>query len=309
MPAYTNLDGTVPPLRPDELIKWAVIDRLTGKRRRNDGGFVTPSRPNDGSALRSSSPHLTWIGHATYAMRLGGKLVLTDPVFSDRVHTKRRSVAPGVALEDMPRIDVVTVSHSHFDHMDFATLRRIGPDALYVVPKNNGDLLRALGLKNVVELGWFESMTEGGLEITLVPAQHWSMRTLWDRNRRLWGGFVYRGDGATAYHAGDTAWSEQVFRSIGERFPGIEWAMIPIGGYDPVWFMSPQHIGPEEAHRALDLVGGRNLCAMHWGTFKMTDEPAGEPPQRLLASLAAAGGQEERAWIFDVGETRMLGVR
>lgn len=306
MPVYTNLDGTVPPLRPSEVFKWAVVDRLTGRRRKDDSGFVTPRRPNDGSALRSSSPHLTWIGHATYALRLGGKLVVTDPVWSDRVHTKRRSVAPGVPLEAMPRIDVVTVSHSHFDHLDLPTLRRIGPDTLYVVPKHNADLLRAEGLRNVVELGWFESMSEGGLEITLVPAQHWSMRTPWDRNRRLWGGFVYRGDGALAYHAGDTAWNEAMFRAIGERFPDIVWAMLPIGGYDPAWFMSPQHMGPEDARRALQVLAARHLCAMHWGTFRMTDEPAGEPPERLRASMAAAGLSEDRAWVFDVGETRRL---
>jgi L-ascorbate metabolism protein UlaG (beta-lactamase superfamily) len=145
--------------------------------------------------------------------------------------------------------------------------------------------------------------------ITLVPSQHWSMRKPWDRNRRLWGGFVYEAPEGTSYHAGDTAFKEDVFRAIGERFPKIDWAMIPIGAYDPVWFMSPQHIGPEDAGRAFELLGARVMCAMHWGTFKLTDEPIGEPPERLRAWWRTRGLDAGRLWILDIGETRALEPR
>jgi L-ascorbate metabolism protein UlaG (beta-lactamase superfamily) len=132
------------------------------------------------------------------------------------------------------------------------------------------------------------------------------MRMPWDRNTRLLGGFVYESAEGVAYHAGDTALSEGVFRAIAERCPRIDWAMLPIGAYDPTWFMSAQHMGPEEAGRAWELLGARVLLAMHWGTFKLTDEPIGEPPQRAKAWFAAKGYPEDRLWVLDVGETRAL---
>jgi L-ascorbate metabolism protein UlaG (beta-lactamase superfamily) len=306
MPRYTNLDGTTPDKSLGDLLRWQVVDRLAGRRRRHDAGFVTPRRPNDGAALRDLAPHLTWIGHATFLLRLAGKLIATDPVWSRRLHTVARRSAPGVALEHAPRIDVVTVSHDHYDHLDLPTLRRIGPEATYVVPKDVGPLLRDAGLPKVVELAWWETWRDGDLAVTLVPAQHWSMRTPWDRNARLWGGFVYASPEGVAYHAGDTAFSEQVTRAIRARCPRIDWAMLPIGAYEPTWFMQAQHMGPEEAGRTFELLEAERLCAMHWGTFVLTDEPLGEPPERLRAWFEERGLPEERRWILDVGETRRL---
>jgi L-ascorbate metabolism protein UlaG (beta-lactamase superfamily) len=305
---YTNLDGTTPDKGLGALLKWQIGDRLAGRRRRVAPAFATPRRDNDGKALGAPEPHLTWIGHATFVQRLGGLLVATDPIWSPRIHTVPRLAAPGVALGDTPKLDVVTVSHAHYDHLDLPTLKRIGKDTLYVVPKDNADILRAAGLDNVVELGWWESHELGDLRITLVPAQHWSMRAPWDKNRRLWGGFVYesRAEQRTTYHAGDTAFSEQVFSAIAARFPKIDWAMLPIGAYDPPWFMQPQHMGPEEAGRAWELLGARTLVAMHWGTFKLTDEPLGEPPERVRAWWGERGHERERLWVMDVGETRAL---
>jgi N-acyl-phosphatidylethanolamine-hydrolysing phospholipase D len=302
---YTNLDGTTPDKGLADILKWQ-LDRLRGRATRDPGGFVTPRRDNDGAALRSADPHLTWIGHATFAARLAGKLVVTDPVLVDRLGTVRRLTPPGVARRDLPPVDVVTVSHAHYDHLDVASLQALGRQATYVVPRDCGELLHEAGLPNVVELGWWETWRTGDLAITLVPAHHWSMRVPWDRNRRLWGGFVYESPEGTAYHAGDTAFREPVFRAIGERFPSIDWAMLPIGAYDPPWFMQPQHMGPEEAGRAWELLGARNLVAMHWGTFKLTDEPIGEPPARLRAWWKERGYTDERLWVFDLGETRSL---
>ncbi len=306
VPRYTNLDGTTPDAGLGDILKWQVGDRIAGRRRKDPGGFVAPRRENDGAALARSSASLTWIGHATYALRLGGKLVVTDPIWSARVGTTRRLAPPGVTLERMPRVDVVTISHAHYDHLDLPTLRRIGPEALYVVPKDVGEVLRGAGLPRVVELGWWETYRTGELAITLVPAQHWSMRVPWDRNRRLWGGFVVEGPEGFAYHAGDTAMNEAMFAEIARRFPRLDWAMLPIGAYDPTWFMQAQHMGPEEAARAFELLGARTFCAMHWGTFKLTDEPPGEPPQRVRARWDELGWERERLWVFDMGETRAL---
>ena len=305
MTHYTNLDGTVPSQGLLDLLKWQ-IERPRGAQP----PYTTPRRENDGAAVAANTPSLTWIGHATYAMRLGGKLVVTDPIWSPNIqYASARLTAPGVPFERMPPIDIVTVSHAHYDHLDIPTLTRIGNRALFIVPKDVGPILRSHGLTRVVELAWWETHREGDLAITLVPAQHWSMRFPWDRNKRLWGGFVYESSQGTAYHAGDTAFSERVFRAIGERFPKIDWAMLPIGAYNPEWFMRPQHMGPEEAGRACKLVLATHLCAMHWGTFKLTDEPIGEPPERMRAWWAKQGHDAARLWIFDIGETRTLTAR
>ena len=174
----------------------------------------------------------------------------------------------------------MTVTHNHRDHLDVPTLRRIGKRALYVTLPGNAPFLRAAGLDKIVELDWWQSHRIGALEITAVPARHWSMRVPWDRNEALWGGFVFRGPEGAAYHSGDTAFFDG-FAEIGERAGPIDWAMLPIGAYEPRWFMEPQHMNPEDAGQAFERLGARHLVAMHWGTFKLTDEPLGEPPARI----------------------------
>jgi L-ascorbate metabolism protein UlaG (beta-lactamase superfamily) len=305
-----NLDGTTPDKGLRDILKWQVSDRMGGRRRVDASDFVTPRRDNDGAKLLSREPHITWIGHASFVFRLGGALIATDPVFAGRMGPRRRLTSPGVAPSRLPPIDVVTVSHAHFDHLDLPSLRTLAGrgEPLFVVPKDNAALLRGAGIDKVVELGWWESTQAGGVRITCVPAQHWSMRMPWDRNTRLWGGFVYESAEGVAYHAGDMALGEDVFRAIAERCPRIDWAMLPIGAYDPTWFMSGQHMGPEEAGRAWELLGARVLVAMHWGTFKLTDEPIGEPPERVKAWFEAKGYATERLWVLDVGETRGLTV-
>jgi L-ascorbate metabolism protein UlaG (beta-lactamase superfamily) len=305
---YVNLDGTTPDRGLRDILKWQLVDRFAGRRRPDDSGFRTPRRPNDGKGLLERSPHLTWIGHASFVFRLGGALVATDPVFARRMGPRQRLVSPGVAAEDIPPLDVVTVSHSHYDHMDLPSLRALSRrgNPLFVVPKDNAELLRAAGIERVRELGWWESVQSGAVRVTCVPAQHWSMRVPWDKNTRLWGGFVFETDEGTAYHAGDTAMSDGVFRAIAGRNPRIDWAMLPIGAYDPPWFMAPQHMGPEEAGRAWQLLGARVLVAMHWGTFKLTDEPLGEPPQRMRDWFVRERHATDRLWVLDVGETRSL---
>lgn len=305
-PPYTNLDGTTPDKSLVDLLRWQVVDRLAGRRRIDRTNFTMPSATGGAAAFRTAGPRLAWIGHATFVMRLGGQMIATDPVWSQGIHTVSREAPAGIGLDELPPIDIVTVSHSHYDHMDLPTLRRIGKDATYVVPKDNAAILRSAGLPQVVELEWWESHEIGDVRVTLVPSQHWSMRSPFDKNRRLWGGFVYESDEATAYHAGDTAFSEDVFREIGERFPGIDAAMLPIGAYDPAWFMQPQHQNPEEAGRAFELLGARRFVAMHWGTFRLTDEPLGEPPERLAAWWTERDLPRDRLWIPALGETTPL---
>lgn len=299
-------DRASTPRRPKDIFRWKVLDPLAGRTRRDPGGFVTPRRDPDRALVHGTEAQLTWIGHASFLFTLGGKRVLVDPIFAPRIGPVSRLTPPGLPIEELPPIDVVLVTHNHRDHLDPWTLSRLGSAPAYVTPIGNGSLLQKLGADKVTELDWWQSVTVGPLEITLVPARHWSMRFPWDRNDALWGGFVVRGPEGTAYHSGDTAFFDG-FSEIGRRLGPIDWAMLPIGAYEPRWFMEAQHMGPEDAVKAARLLGARHLVAMHWGTFRLTDEPTGEPPIRTRASYLEAGGDENLLWILDVGETRRLG--
>jgi L-ascorbate metabolism protein UlaG (beta-lactamase superfamily) len=307
MGRFDNL-ATQPARGFGDVLRWRVLDTLRGKRRRDPQGysFTTPVRANDGSQVAAAAASLTWIGHATFALRLGGVLVATDPVWSEHIFGGiKRLAPPGVALDRLPPIEVVTVSHNHYDHLDLPSLERIGKKAVYVTLPGNGRILRRAGFDQVVELDWWQSHRIGALEITAVPARHWSMRAPWNRNDMLWGGFVYRGPEGVAYHSGDTALFDG-FAEIGRRLGPIDWAMLPIGAYEPRWFMEPQHMNPDDAVEAFQRLGAKQLVAMHWGTLKLTDEPLGEPPERLRGLWAERKLDPKRLWILDVGETRAL---
>src|SRR5262249_26880178 len=152
-----------------------------------DPDFVAPQSRPDLALIRSTAPSLTWVGHATFVMRLGGKLVATDPIFSDRIAVIRRLVPPGVTLGELPPLDVVAVSHNHYDHLDLPSLQQIGPGPTYVTPLGNGRWLKKAGAERIVELDWWQSCELDGLTVIMVPARHWSMRAPWSRNDALWG--------------------------------------------------------------------------------------------------------------------------
>ncbi|MBL9015336.1 MAG: MBL fold metallo-hydrolase [Myxococcales bacterium] len=298
--------ATRPARGPGDILRWKL-----GKKepRREDWQVLDAVRPKvvDGgaAALATGDPACVWIGHATWALRLGGKLVLVDPIWSKSIsNVAPRLVAPGVPLAEMPAADLVLVTHDHRDHMDLPTLARLPHEATYIVPLGNGPRIAKLGHPRVVELDWWNSHIVGDLEITLVPARHWSMRMPWNRNDTLWGGYVIRSPEGIAYHSGDTAYGEH-FAEIGARF-SIDWAMLPIGGYAPRWFMEPQHVDPVDAARGFEALGARHFLAMHWGTYRLTDEAIGEPPERLRACWAERGWDPARLWILDVGEARAL---
>lgn len=298
--------ATQPRRGPKDIFRWKVLDALAGRNRRDPGGFVTPRREPDRALVSGTEAQLTWIGHASFLFTLGGKRILVDPIFAPRIGPVSRLTPPGLSLEELPPIDVVLVTHNHRDHLDPWTLSRLGKGPAYVTPLGNKATLIKSGAGEVTELDWWQSVTVGPLEITLVPARHWSMRFPWDRNDALWGGFVVRGPEGTVYHSGDTAFFDG-FSEIGRRLGPIDWAMLPIGAYEPRWFMEAQHMGPDDAVEAARLLGARHLVAMHWGTFRLTDEPTGEPPIRTRARYLEAGGDENLLWILDVGETRRLG--
>jgi N-acyl-phosphatidylethanolamine-hydrolysing phospholipase D len=307
-----------------DILQWRVFDTVAGRRRADrDDDYDTPRVFNDGTPIHVPDPHLCWIGHSTFLVRLGGLCIATDPVWSDSVGPgASRNVPPGVLIPRIPPVDVVTVSHAHYDHLDLPSLREIdahtrrlrGKDrgATFLVPTGVGGYLRGRAFEKVIELGWWEHHDvqgpRGTVRFTLVPQQHWSMRMPWDRDATLWGGWVMKSAEGTAYHAGDTGYFSH-FGEIGERCGPIDWAMLPIGAYDPQWMMKPQHMGPEEAGRAFLELRARIFVCMHWGTFKLTDEPLGEPVQRVQAWWDAEGpGKQarDRLWTMKIGETRAL---
>lgn len=299
--------ATQPARGPADILRWKVLDTITGKRAIGARDpFVPPVTANDGALLRTPAPSITWIGHATYVLRLGGRVIATDPIWSHRIAgAVPRLAPPGLSLDALPPIEVVTISHNHYDHLDLPSLVSIGRQATFVVPLGVKGLLLEAGLPNVVELDWWESRRLGGLSVTLVPARHWSMRAPWDRNDSLWGGFVLQGQEGTAYHSGDTAYFDG-FLEIGRRVGPIDVAMLPIGAYEPRWFMEPQHMCPEEAGEAFVALGARLFAAMHWATFRLTDEPMGEPKVRLERWWQERGLERSRLWIPDIGESRRL---
>ncbi len=282
-PTYTHVDPTHPPHQLRAVFRWGIWDRLTGKRRIAPPGPPAPRvEPDLDVILDDGSPRLTWIGHAGFLGSLGGVNFLVDPVFSNRLAGfYPRHVAPGLEPRQLPPIATVMVSHAHYDHMDGDFLRRLPRDTTVVIPEGLGRWFSRRGFSDVHELLWWDSATVGPLKITLTPARHWSKRDAFDTNRSLWGGFVVEGGDTAVYHAGDTAWFGECFREIGLRFPELLAAMMPIGAYEPGWFMEYNHMNPEQAGRAFLATGARHLVPMHWGCFQLTDEPLAEPPARL----------------------------
>ena len=301
---FKNLDGTGP--QPfANVFKWAVGDKLAGRRRKSPDHcavrrvepdlalLATPPAPGEGARL-------TWLGHASWLVQLDGVSLLIDPALRDSITGFiRRNVAPGVALGQLPPITATLVSHNHFDHLDMPTVRAVGAP---VVSGLGMGRYFPRGTLPVTELDWWGSTRVGPVTVHFVPAQHWSRRSVNDANETLWGGFVVEGSSARVYHSGDTAYFEG-FREIGQRFPGLHAAMLPIGAYDPEWFMKRQHMNPEQAVQAFTDLGAEHFLAMHWGTFKLTDEPLDEPPQRLDAEWRRRALPPEPLHVLAVGES------
>lgn len=301
---FVNLDGS----EPHELgavLKWAVVDRVLGRRQIARGPVTTPrTAPSLAELAQPPAPgepaRLTWIGHASWLVQLDGVSLLIDPIFSESLGPGvRRFVPPALTPEQLPTIDAQLITHNHRDHLDMPSVRSVGRPV--VAGTGTAPLFARQGLA-CTELGWWESSRVGNVEIHFVPSQHWSRRGLSDTNEMLWGGFVIAGSTARIYHSGDTAYFEG-FTEIGRRLGPIDAALLPIGAYAPAWFMSKQHMNPEEATRAFVDLGARAFVAMHWGTFQLTDEPLDEPPQRLAAEWERRGLNPEACRVPPIGGT------
>lgn len=269
------------------------------------------AQPDPGLAANRTHPTLTWIGHSTFLVQFGGLNVLTDPHFTRRASPlgwagPERLAEPGLALKDLPPIDVVLISHNHYDHLDEGSVKALAhahPKAVFVVPLGLRRWLQRHHIRNAIELDWWQVHEGHGFRVTAVPAQHFSGRTASDRNATLWCGLVFEAAGRKVYFAGDTGYSKD-FAEIGKRLAPIDLALLPIGAYDPRWFMRAMHVNPEEAVKIHRDVGAVQSVAMHWGTFRLTEEPLDEPPVQLRTALEASGIAAEKFWVMQHGETR-----
>lgn len=301
--------------------KWQWQRLTEGVPADPEAGYGFPLLVPDAEFLRAnrSAATITWIGHASFLLQLGGVNIVTDPHLTSRASPfsfagPRRHVAPALDFATLPHIDVVVISHSHYDHLDVGTVRRLGRQQggapTFFVPLGLKAWFAGQGIDNVVELDWWESRELLGLKLHLAPVQHWSQRTLWDRNRTLWGAWVieHQVPGQATRRllfGGDFGYSKDL-ADIGERFGAFDLAALPIGAYEPRWFMSLMHINPEEAVRAHRDLNARYSVGMHWGTFRLTDERLDEPPVKLNDALRAAGLPPDRFFVMKHGETRSL---
>ena len=284
---------------------WMVPRMLLTPRTRWPS--TVPVEPRRPASVGPEDVALTFVGHATFLVQVGTTNVLIDPVYAERASPvtfagPRRVRAPGVRFDDLPAISLVLLSHNHYDHCDLGTLRALDRrfHPWLVAPIGNGPLLRSAGIRKVEELDWWQRASAAPLPITLTPAQHFSARGPSDRNRALWGGFLIEARGRRILFVGDTGYGPH-FREIAARLSPVDLALLPIGAYEPRWFMKDIHMNPAEAVQAhLDL-GARRSLGMHWGTFQLTPEGVDEPVRELTKALQERGVPAQQFRPAEVG--------
>lgn len=257
---------------------------------------------------------LTWLGHSSFLIKLNGKTILTDPFLSEYASPvqgigPRRYTPPGLNIQNLPPIDIVLVSHDHYDHCDMLTIKNIPnkSDVQVVVPLRLGKLFRKLGYakSQINELDWYESWSYEGITITALPAYHYSKRNLFTHNTSLWASFAISDEKTKLYFTGDTGYGT-LFTEIGDDYGPFDYGLISIGAYDPPEYMQAGHLSPEQAVQVGKDIRANTLVAMHWGTIVLSDEPPMEPPVRFYAAAQSAGYPYYNIWIFNIGETRKL---
>jgi L-ascorbate metabolism protein UlaG (beta-lactamase superfamily) len=282
-----------------DLPRW----KLTSRQEQSPSFISDVQQSIPPRRVEGSKRRVTLVNHSTVLLQQRGANILTDPIWSDRAsplswagpHRRRK---PGVRWEDLPRIDLVLISHNHYDHLDLPTLRRLAvrADSIFIVPTGVARLLRSEHIEPVQELDWGESLPVSGFTIHSVPAFHFSRRGISDHNKTLWCGYVIECQERLVYFAGDTAFGGH-FAQIREAFGSPHVALLPIGAYEPRWFMSPVHMAPDEAVRAHDILAAATSIAIHHGTFQLTDEGIDTPRKGLIA-----GAQGRSFLVLNNGE-------
>lgn len=303
---FVNLDNTKVGASLKDLLRW----RRERSRKQKDLSFVVPQSPDKKLhfiANNRSESTITWIGHATLLIQLSGLNILTDPVWATKMGFEKRLALPGMGVTDLPEIDVVLISHNHYDHLDIKTIQKLKGNPLCLVPKGVGSLLSKRGIPNFEEFHWWETKTINQVEFIFVPAQHWSKRTLWDTNKSLWGGWMInkvsedgeKEDGV--YFVGDSSYFNG-FAEIGRKYK-INYMLVPIGAYESEWFMHAQHATPEEAVKAFLEAGAKYFIPMHYDAFRLGDDTPKEAIDRLQREWHRLKLESAKLKILQLGET------
>lgn len=317
---YNNIDN----VSTDKTLKQFKQWRDERRNKKKDYSYVIPNLTPDLEYLHGNrhETSVTWVGHATFFIQYEGLNIITDPVWARRMAFSKRLGEPGLPIAEIPPLDIILISHSHYDHMHFASIRKLYQEGTtLIVPIGLKRKMVRKGFRRVIELAWWESIAIGGVTITFVPTQHWTRRTPFDTNTSHWGGFVLEPElqqkevtdkdtdshdtsrvlPPNLYFAGDSGYFPG-FKEIGNRF-NIHIALMPIGAYDPEWFMTSQHVNPEEALQAFLDVKAETMIPMHYGTFRLADDTAQEALERMEAERKRLGIQEEQIRILKYGET------
>ena len=318
-PAHHSDDGTFrnPPGSPKQnfssgtLLSFLWGKLIDTKVYKPGADVIMASAESRKNLATAANPSITWLGHASFLIRLDGKTVLTDPYLGSNAGPlwfgPKRFAPPPIAVEDLPPIDVLVLSHNHYDHLDLTSIEKLaGKERMTVLlPLGLKRIFSDLGYANVIEMDWWQSEKVGALEVQALPAVHYSARGLFDRNRTLWASFAIRGKDLKLWFSGDTA-PAAVFDEIGQGAGPFDLAMVGIGAYEPHELMKSTHSTPEEAIGIVRAVRATKAIGMHWGTVKLGTEDPFEAARRFKAAAKASGYGEDNAWIMRIGETRSM---
>ncbi|AXH99331.1 MBL fold metallo-hydrolase [Sporosarcina sp. PTS2304] len=297
---YTNLDSVDTHKTMKDMLQW----QQERKQKKKDLSILikeAPTKEIEQLHANRSATSITWIGHSTFLIQMNGLNMITDPVWAKRMGFQKRLTEPGIPLAKLPPIDYVFISHGHYDHLDFATIKRLPGDPTFFVPIGLGRSFKWRGYKKVIESEWYDSFIVDELTFTFVPAQHWTKRTLTDTNTSHWGGWILESPNDSIYFVGDTGYFRG-FKEISEKF-SIQTVLMPIGAYEPEWFMQESHLTPEEAIQAFIELKGSTLIPMHYGTYHLADDTGSEAIDRLDAEWNRRSLAESVKKKLMIGET------
>lgn len=299
---YTNLNNVTNKKTFKDMRKWQKERRSKVKDLTENIQTCSSKRIDELKENRSRTSY-TWVGHSTFLLQLNGLNILTDPVFAKRMGFQKRLTEPGIPLEELPNIDVVVISHGHYDHLDFPTLKKLKGNPQYFVPVGLKSLFLKKGYQHVIEMSWWEKVEYKGIEIHFVPAQHWTRRSINDMNTSHWGGWIFRSSSETFYFVGDTGYFSG-FQEIAKRF-SVDVVFMPIGAYEPEWFMKDSHISPEDSVKAFIELAASEFVPMHYGAYRLADDTGPEALERLLKEWEKKNLPKEQLRVLLLGETKM----
>ncbi|MBS4220354.1 MBL fold metallo-hydrolase [Bacillus sp. FJAT-49711] len=299
---YENLDQVSTAKTFKDLRNW----RKERRGKNKDLSFQVPSVQPEVQFLHTNKtePTITWIGHSTFLIQINEKNILTDPVWANQLGIDKRLTPPGIHITDLPPIDIVLISHSHYDHLHYSSIKKLKGNPRFLVPVGLGQWFRKRKFQHVIEFSWWDEQKVVDLDFTFTPAQHWTKRTLTDTNRSHWGGWILNNDNTCIYFAGDSGYFKG-FQEMGKRH-SIDYCLMPIGAYEPEWFMSSQHVNPEEAVQAFIDTGAKYMVPMHYGAYRLADDTPKEALDRLCTDWDQRELERERLKVMKIGETIRL---